>query len=171
MQEQGVKEAGKELVIEAIRMVEGKRFDNHVFRRIEDPATYKRLVIDPKTDLDAYFTARYPTGCVNIGQALAELFGVGAFGRFPPDINDVISIHSSLVGGNATLKDVSVFVFNYLRNALIHGRDFQVCDFNDWSKAVLCFQSKSRQYEADYEGLAICYHLLPIVLLRLMDVT
>jgi len=55
MQEQGVKEAGKELVIEAIRMVEGKKFDNHVFRRIEDPATYKRLVIDPKTDLDAYF--------------------------------------------------------------------------------------------------------------------
>ncbi|HEY87017.1 MAG TPA: flavodoxin family protein [Dehalococcoidia bacterium] len=55
MQEQDVKEAGKELVIEAIRMVEGKRFDNHVFRRIEDPATYKRLVIDPKTDLDAYF--------------------------------------------------------------------------------------------------------------------
>jgi multimeric flavodoxin WrbA len=55
MQEQDVKEAGKELVIEAIRMVEGKRFENHVFRRIEDPATYKRLVIDPKTDLDAYF--------------------------------------------------------------------------------------------------------------------
>ncbi len=55
MQEQDVKEAGKELVIEAIRVVEGKRFDNHVFRRIEDPATYKRLVIDPKTDLDAYF--------------------------------------------------------------------------------------------------------------------
>ena len=125
----------------------------------------------PNSILDAYFTARYPTGCVNIGQALAELFGVGAFGRFPPDINDVISIHFSLVGGNATFKDVSVFVFNYLRNALIHGRDFQVCDFNDWSKAVLCFQSKSRQYEADYEGLAICYHLLPIVLLRLMDVT
>lgn len=59
MQEQGVKEAGRELVILAIRMVEGKRFDTHVFHRLEDPARYKRLVIDPRTDLDAYFARSF----------------------------------------------------------------------------------------------------------------
>ena len=54
MNEQGCEEAGKELVIEAVRMVEGNTFDA-LFRRLENPAEVKRLVIDPKTDLEAYF--------------------------------------------------------------------------------------------------------------------
>jgi len=54
MNEQGVKEAGKELVIEAIRMVEGKRCDT-VLGRMEDPAKYKRLFADPYVDIEAYY--------------------------------------------------------------------------------------------------------------------
>lgn len=54
MSEQGVKEAGKELVVEAIRMVEGNRFD-YLFRMKEDPTMYKRLFVDPNVDMEAYY--------------------------------------------------------------------------------------------------------------------
>ena len=54
MTEQGIKEAGKELVIEAIRMVEGSRFD-YLFRMKEDPTMYKRLLVDPNVDMEAYY--------------------------------------------------------------------------------------------------------------------
>jgi len=54
MTEQDVKEAGKELVIEAIRAVEGDRF-NYRFRMREDPGMYKRLLVDPKIDMEAYY--------------------------------------------------------------------------------------------------------------------
>jgi len=54
MNEQGVKEAGKELVIEALRMIEGKRI-NTVVGRMEDPAKYKRLFADPYSDVEAYY--------------------------------------------------------------------------------------------------------------------
>ena len=54
MNEQGVKEAGKELVIEAIRMVEGNGCDT-VFRRIEDPAKHKSLFVDPHINIDGYY--------------------------------------------------------------------------------------------------------------------
>lgn len=79
--------------------------------------------------------------------------------------------HAHLLRADATVKDALVFALNYFRNAVIHGRGFQVRDFDDWSKAVLCFQSKGREYEVGYDALAVCFHLLPIVLVRLMEVT
>jgi len=54
MIEQGVKEAGKELVMEAIRIVEGDRF-NYMFRMKEDPSMYKRLIVAPNVDMEAYY--------------------------------------------------------------------------------------------------------------------
>jgi len=54
MKEQGVKEAGKELVIDTVRLLDGNAHE-WVFRGMEDPAKRKRLIIDPKTDLEAYF--------------------------------------------------------------------------------------------------------------------
>jgi len=54
MTEHGVKEAGKELVIEAIRTVEDDRF-NYMFRMKEDPSMYKRLLVDPNVDMEAYY--------------------------------------------------------------------------------------------------------------------
>jgi len=53
MNEQGIKEAGKEVVIEAIKMVEGKGC-NTVFMRMEDPAKYKWLFVDRYVDIEAY---------------------------------------------------------------------------------------------------------------------
>jgi len=54
MNAQGVKEAGKELVIEAIRILEGNRCDL-TFRRLEDPAMIKRLFVDPNINIEAYY--------------------------------------------------------------------------------------------------------------------
>jgi len=54
MNEQGVKQAGKELVIEAIRMLEGDRCDL-VFRRLKDPAMIKKLFVDPNFNIEAYY--------------------------------------------------------------------------------------------------------------------
>ena len=54
MKEQGVKEGGKELVIDTIRLLDGNAHE-WVFRGMEDPEKRKRLVIDPITDLEAYF--------------------------------------------------------------------------------------------------------------------
>jgi len=54
MNEKGVKEAGKELVIEAIRILEGNKCDL-TFQRLEDPAMIKRLFIDPSVDKEAYY--------------------------------------------------------------------------------------------------------------------
>ena len=54
MNEQGVKEAGKEQVIKALRMVEGKKCET-VFAKMEDPAKYKRLFADPYVDIEAYY--------------------------------------------------------------------------------------------------------------------
>ena len=54
MNEQGVKEAGKELVKEAIRLVDDYRRDT-IFLRLEDPAMIKRLFVDPNVDREAYY--------------------------------------------------------------------------------------------------------------------
>jgi multimeric flavodoxin WrbA len=54
MNEQGVKEAGRELVIEALKMAEGKGL-SPTFDRLEDPAKFKRLLMDPMTDKEAYY--------------------------------------------------------------------------------------------------------------------
>ena len=53
MNEQGCKEAGKELVIEAMRMTFTKGYDPF-FHMIEDPAKFKKLSVDPRNDMDAY---------------------------------------------------------------------------------------------------------------------
>lgn len=54
MSEQGVKEAGRELVIEALKMVEGKGL-SPTFDRLEDPAKLKMMLMDPMTDKEAYY--------------------------------------------------------------------------------------------------------------------
>ena len=53
MKEQGCKEAGRDLVIEAMRMVESKGMEPF-FHMIEDPAKFKKLSIDRHQDMDAY---------------------------------------------------------------------------------------------------------------------
>ncbi|GAI92782.1 unnamed protein product, partial [marine sediment metagenome] len=54
MREQGCKEAGRELIIEALKMVLPKLY-TPIFHRMEDPVKFKKLSIDPKTDLGAYY--------------------------------------------------------------------------------------------------------------------
>ena len=54
MTEHGVKEASKELVIEAISMIEGNRFD-YLFHMKEDPTMFKRLFVDPNANMEAYY--------------------------------------------------------------------------------------------------------------------
>lgn len=58
MNEQGLKEAGKELVAEAVSMVEPKIFDL-LFKWREDPETWKRMRLK-YTDLDTYFASPIP---------------------------------------------------------------------------------------------------------------
>ena len=53
MNERGVKEAGGELVMEAIGIVESKMFDPF-FLMMEDPAKHKRLYSDTWVDIEAY---------------------------------------------------------------------------------------------------------------------
>ena len=55
MKEQGYKEAGREIVIEAMRMSLIKGYDL-LFHMIEDPAKFKKLSIDPYQDMKAYYT-------------------------------------------------------------------------------------------------------------------
>jgi len=54
MKEQDCKEAGRELVIEAMRMVESKGMEPF-FHMIEDPAKFKKLSIGPYQDMEAYY--------------------------------------------------------------------------------------------------------------------
>jgi multimeric flavodoxin WrbA len=54
MCEQGVKEAGRDLVIEAIKMVESGGFAP-VLHRFEDPDKFKRLSIDSNNDIEVYY--------------------------------------------------------------------------------------------------------------------
>jgi multimeric flavodoxin WrbA len=54
MKEQGCKEAGKELVIAAMRMAESKRMEP-LFHMIEDPAKFKKMTMDPYQDKEAYY--------------------------------------------------------------------------------------------------------------------
>jgi len=54
MKEQGCKEAGRELVFEAMRMTFTKGYDP-LFHMIEDPAKFKKMSIDPAQDKDAYY--------------------------------------------------------------------------------------------------------------------
>jgi len=54
MNEQDVKQADRRLVIEAITMVESKALDP-AFLRQEDPAKFKRLFVDPRTDVEACY--------------------------------------------------------------------------------------------------------------------
>jgi putative NADPH-quinone reductase len=55
MKAQGCKEAGKELVFEAMRMVFTKGYDP-LFHMIEDPAKFKKMSIDPASNIDAYYS-------------------------------------------------------------------------------------------------------------------
>ena len=59
MNEQGVKEAGKEQVKETLRLLDGKRHEV-TFRKLEDPARHKRLFVDSKIDLEAYYALPRP---------------------------------------------------------------------------------------------------------------
>ena len=54
MKEQDCKEAGRELVFEAMRMAFTKGYDP-LFHMIEDPAKFKEMSIDPTKDMDAYY--------------------------------------------------------------------------------------------------------------------
>jgi multimeric flavodoxin WrbA len=54
MSAQGVKEAGRELVIEALKMVEGKGL-SPIFDSLEDPAKFKKMLMDPMKDKEAYY--------------------------------------------------------------------------------------------------------------------
>jgi len=53
MNERGLKQAGRELAIEAIKMVESKAIEP-TFMMWEDPVKFKRLLVDPMNDLEAY---------------------------------------------------------------------------------------------------------------------
>jgi len=53
MNEQGCKEAGRELVIEAVLMVEPKGFETFFLRR-DDPDAWEKILL-PHRDLEAYF--------------------------------------------------------------------------------------------------------------------
>jgi len=53
MNERGLKQADRELTIEAIKMVESKAIEP-TFMMWEDPVRFKRLLVDPQTDLEAY---------------------------------------------------------------------------------------------------------------------
>ena len=55
MKAQGGKEAGSELVFEAMRMVFTKGYDP-LFHMIEDTAKFKKMSIDPAGDMDAYYS-------------------------------------------------------------------------------------------------------------------
>jgi putative NADPH-quinone reductase len=54
MNEQDLKQADRRLVIETITMVESKALDP-IFLRWEDPAKFKRLLVDPRTDVEACY--------------------------------------------------------------------------------------------------------------------
>ena len=54
MNKQGVKEAGRELVIEAADLVLPPSFKSN-FRRLENPAVFKRLAVDVFFDREAYY--------------------------------------------------------------------------------------------------------------------
>jgi len=58
MNEQGLKQADRGLVIEAIKMVEGLSLAP-TFLRWEDPAKFKRLMVDVRTDPEAYRAIPY----------------------------------------------------------------------------------------------------------------
>jgi multimeric flavodoxin WrbA len=55
MNEQGLKQADRSLVIEAITMVESKALDPAFLRR-EDPAKFQRVLVDPRTDVEACYS-------------------------------------------------------------------------------------------------------------------
>jgi len=54
MKEQGYNEAGRELVIEAMRMAFTKGYDL-LFHMVEDPTKFKKLSIDPYQNVEAYY--------------------------------------------------------------------------------------------------------------------
>ena len=54
MNERGLKQADRELAIEAVKMVESKGIEP-TFMMWEDPTKFKRLLVDPQNDLEAYF--------------------------------------------------------------------------------------------------------------------
>jgi multimeric flavodoxin WrbA len=54
MNEQGAKEANRELVIDAAGLVLSPSFKSN-FRRLEDPAVFKQLAVDTFFDRDAYY--------------------------------------------------------------------------------------------------------------------
>ena len=55
MNEQGLKQADRSLVIEAITMVESKALDPAFLRR-KDPAKFQRVLVDPRTDVEACYS-------------------------------------------------------------------------------------------------------------------
>ena len=54
MNEQGLKQADRKLAIETIKMVESKGLEP-IFMMWEDPVKFKRLLVDPNSDLEAYY--------------------------------------------------------------------------------------------------------------------
>jgi multimeric flavodoxin WrbA len=54
MHERGLKQAGRDLAIEAIKMVENKGIDP-LFMRWDDPVKFKKQLLDSQSDLEAYF--------------------------------------------------------------------------------------------------------------------
>ena len=54
MNERGLKQADRELAIEAVKMVESKAIEP-TYMMWEDPVKFKRLLVDPQKDLEAYF--------------------------------------------------------------------------------------------------------------------
>jgi multimeric flavodoxin WrbA len=54
MNEQGVKEAGRDLIIEAIKMVESCGFAP-VLHRMVDPDQFQKLSVEPNNDMEAYY--------------------------------------------------------------------------------------------------------------------
>jgi len=54
MNEQGAEEAGKDLVIEAAKLALPRQYDS-LIHSVEDPAKFKRLRIDPRVNVEAYF--------------------------------------------------------------------------------------------------------------------
>lgn len=56
MSKYGCTEAGRELVIEAVRMIENKSFESF-FHMTDDPDGFKRRVLEPHYDAEAYYEA------------------------------------------------------------------------------------------------------------------
>jgi len=84
------------------------------------------------------------------------------FGQSDVDVKEFFSVHRQIQRVvSADQQARLVFVFNDLRNKLVHGIAF------NRERDGLAFEHKGRRYFVDYESLLVTYHLLPSVLVRL----